>query len=183
MYFFISYIKNLKILKTNIVPRSNAHYCPPDSESGVKLITCDTVLYFFILGLKRWYVWFGMKEGSEGLGCILYLSSFSSEATWLVLKGANAHWVTPGQRSNILIKSHNTQTQDFWTSGVKAVGSGGGKTILDTASIYNKLKTAWFTSSRGYKTAWFTSLRGFVFWPSLLFIELALHPNETFWVM
>ena len=56
-----------------------------------------------------------MKEGSEQPGCILYLSSFSSEYTWVLFNGPNGHWVTPGQPSNTLFKSHNTQAQDFWT--------------------------------------------------------------------
>ena len=58
-----------------------------------------------------------MKEGSEHFGCILYLSSFSSEYTWVLLNGPNGHWVTPGQPSNTLFKSHNTHAQDLWTKG------------------------------------------------------------------
>ena len=70
---------------------------------------------YFILGWNRWNVWFGMKEGSGHPGCILYLTSFSSEYTWVLFNGPNGHWVTPGQPSNTLFKSHNTQAQDFWT--------------------------------------------------------------------
>ena len=76
------------------------------------------VIQYVTLGCKRQKmgnVWFGIKEGSEPPGCILYLSSFSSEYTWSLLNGANAHWVTPGQPSNTLFKSHNTQAQDLWT--------------------------------------------------------------------
>ena len=70
---------------------------------------------YFILGWNRWNVWFGMKEGSGPPGCILYLTSFSSEYTWVLFNGPNGHWVTPGQPSNTLFKSHNTQALDFWT--------------------------------------------------------------------
>ena len=75
---------------------------------------------YFILGQNRRNVWFGMKEGSGPPGCILYLSSFSSEYTWVLFNGPNGHWVTPGQPSNTLFKSHNTQAQDFWTRRVMA---------------------------------------------------------------
>ena len=61
-----------------------------------------------------------MKEGPEQLGCILYLSSFSSEYIWVLFNGPNGHWVTPGQPSNTLFKSHNTQAQDLWTRTAKA---------------------------------------------------------------
>ena len=66
---------------------------------------------YFIDGWNRWNVWFGMKERSEHPGCILYLSSFSSEYTWVLLNGPNGHWVTPGQPSNTLFKSQNTQIE------------------------------------------------------------------------
>ena len=140
---------------------------------------------YFILGWNRWNVWFGMKEGSEQLGCILYLTSFSSEYTWVLFNGPNGHWVTPGWPSNTLFKSHNTQAQDFWTTAAKAeggggrAGGGGGAHILHTVTIYNKLQAAWFTSLRGLKTAWFTCLRGYVFWQTLSFIELTLHLNDN----
>ena len=81
---------------------------------------------YFIIGWNRWNVWFGMKEGSEPPGCILYLTSFSSEYTWVLFNGPNGHWVTPGQPSNTLFKSHNTQAQDFWTSAAKARGGENG---------------------------------------------------------
>ena len=74
-----------------------------------------TPYFNFILGWNMWNVWFGMKEGSGSLGCILYLISFSSEYTWVLFNGPNGHWVTPGQPSNTLFKSHNTQAQDLWT--------------------------------------------------------------------
>jgi hypothetical protein len=74
---------------------------------------------YFILGWNRWNVWFGMKESSGPPGCILYLSSFSSEYTWVLFNGPNGHWVTPGQPSNTLFKSHNTQAQDLWTRWAK----------------------------------------------------------------
>ena len=79
---------------------------------------------YFILGWNRWNVWFGMKECSGPPGCILYLSSFSSEYTWVLFNRPNGHWVTPGQPSNTLFKSHNTQAQDLWTSAAKAKGGG-----------------------------------------------------------
>ena len=75
---------------------------------------------YFIFGWNRWNAWFGMKEGSEPPGCILYLTSFSSEYTWVLFNGPNGHWVTPGQPSNTLFKSHNTQAQDLWTRTAKA---------------------------------------------------------------
>ena len=74
-----------------------------------------TPYFNFILSWNRWNVWFGMKEGSEPPGCITYLISFSSEYTWVLFNGPNGHWVTPGQPSNTLFKSHNTQAQDLWT--------------------------------------------------------------------
>ena len=78
-----------------------------------------------------WNVWFGIKEGSEHFDCILYLSSFSSEYTWVLLNGPNGHWVTPGQPSNTLFKSQNTQAQDFWTTRARLTSfffGGGGPT-------------------------------------------------------
>ena len=76
---------------------------------------------YFILGWNRWNVWFGMNEGSEPPGCILYLTSFSSEYTCVLFNGPNGHWVTPGQPSNTLFKSHNTQAQDFWTRRARLI--------------------------------------------------------------
>ena len=86
----------------------------------------------FILnvGENTWNVWFGMKEGSEHSGCILYQSSFSSEYTWLLFNRPNGHWVTPGQPSNTLFKSHNTQAQDLWTRRARLFGGGGGHKII-----------------------------------------------------
>jgi hypothetical protein len=92
----------------------------------------------------------------------------------VLFNGPNDHWVTPGWPSNTLFKSHNTQAQEG-----EGEGEGGGERILHTVTIYNKLKTAWFTALRGLKTAWFTSLRGYVFWQTLSFIELTLHLNDT----
>ena len=94
------------------------------------------VTTYFILGWNRQNVWFGMKEGSEQPGCILYLSSFSSEYTWVLFNGPNGHWVTPGQPSNTL-KSHNTQAQDFsrgsegcWTGIKVGIWRGGGLLLI-----------------------------------------------------
>ena len=99
---------------------SNVHYNLLNFEGGVKPITCHTILYI-ILGWNRWNVWFGIKEGSETPGCITYLISFSSEFTWVLLNRPNGHWVTPGQPSNTLFKSHNSQAQDFWTRRAMAL--------------------------------------------------------------
>ena len=121
-----------------------------------------------------------MKGSSEQFGCILYLSSFSSEYTWVLLTGPNGHWVTPGQPSNTLFKSHNTQAQDLWTGAVKAAGKGGGSKTYFTLQQYIANLKLLDSLLQEVKTAWFTSLRGFVFWLTLSIIELTLHFNDNY---
>ena len=99
-----------------VVLLSIAYQCSSTLKVGLSPSYVTPYLNFF-LGWNLWNVWFGMKEGSEPPACILYLSSFSSECTWVLLNGPNGHWVTHGQPSNTLFKSHTTQAQDFWTKG------------------------------------------------------------------
>ena len=47
---------------------------------------------YFILGWNRWNVWFGMKKDSGPPGCVLYLTSFFSEYTWVLFNGPNGRW-------------------------------------------------------------------------------------------
>ena len=125
------------------------------------------VTLYFTLVWNRWNVWFGMKSGSEPPGCILYLISFSSEYTWVLLNRPNGHWLTPGQTSNTLFKSHLSQAQDFWTRSAMP-------------------KTAWFNYSRDYKycfgymynkqakTAWFIYSRGCAYCSSYVYNKQAI---------
>ena len=82
---------------------------------------------YFILGWNRWNVWFGIKVGSEPPGCILYLSSFSSEYTWVLLNRPNGHWETPGLPSNtcskVTIPQHRTYERRYRWLKIDIFGS------------------------------------------------------------
>ena len=112
--YFFGVGQNLKrfFIEKNLLPSETQITVHLTLKVGSNL---SHVTPYFIPGWNRWNVWFGMKESSEQPYCILYLSSFSSEYTWVVSIWPNGHWVTPGRPSNtcskVTIPKHRTYEQ------------------------------------------------------------------------